>query len=583
MVKKHDWLVLLGFFLLAFCLPLATNLVKQSQDDRSRASETASTSKVSFKIAFKGVKPSYSCLSSLTKVKVEVANKTTNTSQSDINTSVTPVSGETNTEGDQVFLVSNLVLDSKFNNVNNFNYLRIKGPNHLASRLCLNNQSTKLDEVTTCEINLKNTNTTTYNFSNYSLIPGDINQDGVINSSDYSIIKNNFNSETITCNQTGDLNFDGIVNSLDANLLKDSLSEQEEGEIGSIDTTTETNNESDSDVATDQSDENTEESSEALSDDTPDDEEDTSTITPTTTITPTPTPDTTVYDPKVPSKFDSDKSDTSDTLKVWTTSYSGYYVVRIWAKNPYEQFHQYSAKMSGKKYDTIKNLFNAALSKNKNGIKTKIAVAFNSDPSVYYGGYYFCRHSSNKSCPWNSYTSGGLIVREGEIYRNDTKSNGHRRLTYTITKDNKMIVLVDKQNFSNSQARVDAYKPAIDGQARNTGIALHILMDDRKKLSKKNNPKKYAQLYEVNSKASAYRTAMCQVDNNNFIYLITTSKTEAFLANKMSSLGCNIAVNIDGGGSTNFWFKKNTSGSWKHIRGSGARGRMDSIAYWTEL
>lgn len=230
MVKKIDVLVLIGMFLLALSLPLATNLVKQSQDDRSRASE-ASSSRISFKIAFVGLKPSSACLTSLNKVKVEVANKTTNTSQSDINTSLTPVSNETNTNGDQVFLVSNLVLESKFNNVNNFNYIRVKGPNHLTSRLCLNNQSNKLDEVTICDINLKDSSSIIYNFSDYPLTPGDINQDGVVNSADYSSLKSNFNNEEVDCEIEGDLNYDGIVNSLDANLLKESLAEQEEGEI----------------------------------------------------------------------------------------------------------------------------------------------------------------------------------------------------------------------------------------------------------------------------------------------------------------------------------------------------------------
>ena len=233
MAKKKDILILLGMFLAAISLPLATRLVSQPQDDRSQAAEAiTSSSQVSFKLAFKGVKSNYTCLSSLTKIKLEIANVPTNTYESNINASITPVSGETNTNGDQVFLVSNLALDSKFNSVNNFNYLRVKGPSHLASRMCLNHQTTKLDEITTCDINLSNTNTTVYDFTNYALIPGDINQDGMINSTDYSIVKNNFNSSSeITCNQTGDLNLDGIVNSLDANLLKDSLSKQEEGFI----------------------------------------------------------------------------------------------------------------------------------------------------------------------------------------------------------------------------------------------------------------------------------------------------------------------------------------------------------------
>lgn len=289
-----------------------------------------------------------------------------------------------------------------------------------------------------------------------------------------------------------------------------------------------------------------------------------------------------IYDPIVPSKFDGDKSDTSETLKVWTTSYDGYRVVRIWARNPYMQFHQYSAKMSGKTHDTIENLFNAALSKNKNGIKNKIAVAVNSDPSVYYNSYYYCRHSVKKSCPFESYTSGGLIIREGDVYRNDVKTNGKRNLTYTITKYNKMIVLTDKYNLT-PEKRTAVFKPAIDGEARNTASALHIMIDDGKKLSKSNNPKRYSHLYEAGSSASSYRNALCQINTNNFVYIITNSKTEKFLADKMISLGCNIAVNNDGGGSTNFWFKKDTSNSWNHIRGTGSRGRMDTIVYWTEL
>ncbi len=267
--SQFSVLILMSF--LALSLPLATNLVKQSQENRSRATDV-STSKVSFKIAFKGIKSSSSCLTSLNKVTVEVANVPTNTYQSNINTSITPISGETNNNGDQVFLVSNLALDSKFNNVNNFNYIRIKGPLHLTSRMCLNNQNTKLDEITSCEISLKDTNTTVYNFSNYALLPGDINQDGVVNSSDYSLLKNNLNT-TSACNLTPDLNKDGTVNSMDANLLKDSLSTKEDGKIGTtiIPTSTKTPTPTKTPGTT-----NTPTS--------------TSTKTPTPTNTPTPTP-----------------------------------------------------------------------------------------------------------------------------------------------------------------------------------------------------------------------------------------------------------------------------------------------------
>ncbi len=283
------------------------------------------------------------------------------------------------------------------------------------------------------------------------------------------------------------------------------------------------------------------------------------------------------FDPIVPSSFTD--SAISDSLKVWLIKKDGYYIVQFWAENPYLQFHMYDASMHKNTYDTIENLFNRAL--NKNGVKNKVAIAVNSDPSVYYSSYYFCRDSD---CPFKKYTSGGLVIREGVTYRNDTNSNGKRVLTYTVTKDNKMIVLGDKYNFSNPQARIDTYAPAISGQARNTAVALHIMMDDGQILTDKNNPKKYGQLFEKGSNSVSTRNALCQVNNNNFIYLITnTSKTEDFLANKMKDLKCNIAVSNDGGGSTNFWWKKANKSSWTTTVGSGSRGRMDAIAYWTEL
>lgn len=241
MVKNKlssQFLILIFMSLLAVSLPLSTRLVQQSQDQRSHAAET-STSQISFKIAFKGIKPSANCLGLLKNVKVEIANVSTNNFQSNVDASITLAGGETNNNGDQVFLVSKLNLDSKFNSLNNFNYIRVKDSTHLASRMCLDNQNTKLDEVTTCDISLKNTNTTVYNFSNYPLLSGDINQDGMVNSSDYSLLKNNFNND-VQCGLQGDLNYDGIVNSLDSGLLKDSLSTKEDGKIGTIYTITNT-------------------------------------------------------------------------------------------------------------------------------------------------------------------------------------------------------------------------------------------------------------------------------------------------------------------------------------------------------
>ncbi len=594
--NKHDFshiFVLIGILLIAISLPFVSYLVQKSQDNRSKASE-AKTPKIAFKFSIEGIKPSYvdgdssyDCFNQMAQLSFDFFNITANSSQLGITTTFSPVEGEVNSNGDQVFQTNEVTLDSKFNSVNDLNYLKVKWPFTLKSIMCLDNQDIQVLNDAVCSLNLFTNKV--YDFSHHSLVIGDVNNDGLINGLDFSHIKVRFDSgANVSCGTEADLNLDGVVNGLDGTLVKKNLLLADDEELfktsmasvslavtPTVPLTTipeeSINNEDDGPLAGDNEEEEEIEPTPTAV-----------TVAPTIpTATPTQT-QTIVYDPIVPKSFDD--SDLSDSLKVWIDKNSGYYIVRLWAKDPYRQFHVYDASMHKKTYDTIASLFNHALSSNANGIKNKIAVAVNSDPSVYYGSYYYCRHSSDSSCPFNSYTSGGLIIREGKIYRNDTATNGKRNLTYTITKDNKMMVLLDKQTFSNAQSRVDAYKPAIDGGARNTASALHIMIDEGKKLSESNNPKKYPHLYKASSSAAAYRNALCQVNNNNFIYIVTnSSKTEKFLADKMLEFGCNIAVNNDGGGSTNFWFKKDTSSSWKHMVGSGSRGKMDSIVYWTEL
>ena len=218
--KRSNLFTLLFISLLAISLLLATKLVQKSQDDRSRASETSDT-KINLRIAFKGVKPDSSCISTLQGVNLNIVNITNKIFQSETNTTITPVSGETNKQGDQIFLISNLSLNSSFKNSNSSNYFQIKSPLFLSSKLCLNHQSSK---VSNSACNLSLANGTTYDFTKYSLTPGDLNQDGIVNASDFSMVKYNVNpSADSQCGQQTDLNYDGITNSFDLTYLKKSL------------------------------------------------------------------------------------------------------------------------------------------------------------------------------------------------------------------------------------------------------------------------------------------------------------------------------------------------------------------------
>ena len=237
--KNHNFKTLLIISFLALSLPLATMLVLKSSDDRSRATEETDKSKINLKIAFKGVKPESTCANSLTSVDLDLVNVTAKAYQSDIGTSITPVAGEVNQSGDQIFLISNIVLDNNFKKTDSYNYFQIKNPAYLSARMCFDRQSSKMTTSAACDITL--TNGTTYDFSNYPLIPGDLNQDGIVNSSDFSIVKQSVDpSSSNSCDKEGDLNYDGIVNSFDTSYLKQSLLQTDDEVVVDLSTITPT-------------------------------------------------------------------------------------------------------------------------------------------------------------------------------------------------------------------------------------------------------------------------------------------------------------------------------------------------------
>ena len=219
--KHHQLFTLLVISFLALSLPLVTMLVLKSSDDRSSATET-DRSKINLKIAFKGLKPESTCSASLKTVDLDLVNVTKEVYQPGIGTSITPVVGETNPDGDQVFSISNLVLDNNFKSTDSFNYIQIKNPAYLSARMCFNNQSSKMTTSSACDLPL--TNGATYDFTKYSLLPGDLNQDGIVNSSDFSTVKYNLDATADpVCGQETDLNYDGVTNSFDLTYLKKSL------------------------------------------------------------------------------------------------------------------------------------------------------------------------------------------------------------------------------------------------------------------------------------------------------------------------------------------------------------------------
>ncbi len=196
---------------------------------------TPSDASISFKVAFAGIAPQAKCIDEYfipeTRLKLEVNNVPTNVFDDTIQSTFEKVSGEVDTKGYQVFKVTQTLDKNKFGSVNNFNYVKVKGPWHLKRRMCRDNQNGKIPETQVCSIDLKVGGSKVYDFSEYTLLAGDAFDppDGIVDSQDLSYVKTRMDAGGgITCGIAGDLNMDGVVNNGDLGLVRRTLQERDD-------------------------------------------------------------------------------------------------------------------------------------------------------------------------------------------------------------------------------------------------------------------------------------------------------------------------------------------------------------------
>jgi len=171
--------------------------------------------KLSFKIAFDGVASgNLTCMDNFKTVNLIVgAVGTTLTQELSVGVSKTAL---TTSKTYAIFEADNVALGVGFSGRTNV-YARIKGQVHARMYYCVKSQSAKnTSEV--CNLSLDGT---VNNFYEYPIFGGDVNQDGVVNTSDYTVIKTAL--FTTGCGIKSDLNGDAIVNEFDYKIFKVAL------------------------------------------------------------------------------------------------------------------------------------------------------------------------------------------------------------------------------------------------------------------------------------------------------------------------------------------------------------------------
>ncbi len=258
----------------------------------------------------------------------------------------------------------------------------------------------------------------------------------------------------------------------------------------------------------------------------------------------------------------------SSTLKYWIEKPDTYYTVtHIWVEDAY---HQLNAEVNTEfgTLETTNTILNNAIRKYEYSNKGMIAV--NASGFLREAGSDF----ENYVKEWRLSPTAPVIFIRGKLVRDFTN--------YTLPDTNPVYGLnkngyLTYYTFGSGQSSISANKNVVEKMKsdgiRNTVSFRPVLVKDFNRVT--------------NGTSNDIRQAICQIDKNNFVIITNTNSTsnrsEGFnfkdLADYMVSLNCRTGYNLDGGGSTNFYYKKNNSNLYSIVTTSRS---VADILYFVE-
>ncbi len=257
-------------------------------------------------------------------------------------------------------------------------------------------------------------------------------------------------------------------------------------------------------------------------------------------------------------------SSTSDSLVVNIIKKDGYYLSRIWMKDPYLQVKKEMLSLNAKKLVLPKNILKQAI--NKYNLKSKIVLGGNASGPVMKGSHY--SYVAERASYYNLKEPSALLVYNGNIIINDYKTYAGNTTIYYINGKNQLSYIPIMENNSPIERKI-AFENAISSGIYNTFAFNPMLVINGK-------------VQSVSNDYYALRNGFCQINENNFIWVVSDTKkwNKPDFATFMGSLGCVNAANFDGGGSVALFYKEKF-GNIKTLTGNDRS--LSSVIYFTEL
>lgn len=264
-------------------------------------------------------------------------------------------------------------------------------------------------------------------------------------------------------------------------------------------------------------------------------------------------------------KNEIDYSSKSDSLVININETNGYYITHIWAKDPYLQLKKEMLSEDSKSLKKPSIILNQAIE--KYNLSNKIVFGGNASGPVLKGSHY--SYVAKKSLKYNLKEPSSLLVYNGELIFYDYEDYPGNTVVYYINASNELSYIpgMDKKT---PEYRKEAFDKALASGVYNTFAFNPVLVENG--IAKK-----------VPNDYNALRNGFCQLDENNFLSVVSKTKTwiRQDFADYMAKLGCKTAVNFDGGGSVALFYKDQKSANFKTL--SGNNRALSSVFYFTEL
>lgn len=262
----------------------------------------------------------------------------------------------------------------------------------------------------------------------------------------------------------------------------------------------------------------------------------------------------------------------TSTLKVYVSKYSNYYLTRVWVRNPYSQLNKFDSFEYGTNLYRPSVLLKGA--SDTYNLKNQFLLGFNA--SGFYLKDKYDAESVNKYSKYNKTSVGTLVITNGKVIRNYYDKSFKTWYIMGIDKNNQMRLFTDSKATTSSEINEKKVfsNTVINSGIRNTfTFAAPLILNGIRTNIRTSMP-------DPNNNTLKGIQTICQVNDNNFVLITSTSMKRNDAIEKMLSLNCKTATNLDGGGSVALLYKDIGSNEVKVILGNNRS--LTEVAYFSE-